>query len=127
MRAIGYAWASPNTLLGLLFAPLALVSDGGFQFKRGAVEIHGGFAKWFLRKACGGVSAMTLGHVILGVDRAALDRCRDHEHIHVAQYMRWGFLFLPAYGLSSLLCLLRGKNPYLHNRFEIEAYDKFPI
>ena len=126
MRTLGYLWASPNTLLGMLFAPLALISDGSLRRERGALEIHGGFARWFLQTLCG-ASAMTLGHVILGVDRAALDRCRDHEHVHVAQYMRWGFLFLPTYGLSSLMCLLRGKNPYLDNIFEIEAFRRFPV
>jgi hypothetical protein len=32
-------------------------------------------------------------------------------------------LFLPAYGLASALALLRGKDPYLDNIFEIEARD----
>lgn len=126
LRALGYSWASPNSALGVLFVPLALISGGKLRYERGALEIHGGFAKWFLQKVCGGVCAMTLGHVILGVDRAALDHCRNHEHVHVEQYMRWGVLFLPMYGLSSWRCKLKGKNPYLDNYFEIEAYGKFP-
>lgn len=122
----GYLWASPNTLLGFLFAPLSLVSGGGVRCERGAVEVYGGFARWFLRRLCGGASAMTLGHIILGQDRAALDWARDHEHVHVGQYVRWGPFFLPAYALSSYLCWRRGLNPYLDNRFEVEAYRRFP-
>jgi hypothetical protein len=40
--------------------------------------------------------------------------------------MRWGPFFLPAYGLSSLACKWKGKNPYLENRFEKVAYGLFP-
>ncbi len=127
LRAMGYSWALPNSSLGAMFAPIALISGGQIRFERGALEVHGGVAKWFLEKVCGGVCAMTLGHVILGVDRAALDHCRNHEHVHVEQYMRWGPFFLPMYGLSSWLCQRRGKNPYLDNYFEIEAYGKFPV
>jgi hypothetical protein len=65
---------------------------------------------------------MTLGHVVWGVDPAALDRTRAHERIHVAQYERWGPLFLPAYALSSLMAWSRGQDPYRDNRFERQAF-----
>ena len=123
---LGYTWALPNTLLGACFLPLALVSGGGVRFERGAMEIHGGFAKWFLRRIARGASAMTLGHVILGQDRGCLDWTRNHEHVHVAQYTRWGPFFLPAYALSSFLCWRKGLNPYLDNRFEKPAFKQFP-
>jgi hypothetical protein len=123
---LGYTWALPNTLLGLSFLPLALVSGGGVRFERGAVEIHGGLARWFLRKLCRGASAMTLGHVILGQDRGALDHTRNHEHVHVGQYMWWGPFFLPVYAISSFLCWRKGLNPYLDNCFEKPAYEKYP-
>jgi hypothetical protein len=123
---LGYTWALPNTLLGLCFFMPALVSGGGVRLERGAVEIYGGFTRWFLRRVCRGAAAMTLGHVILGRDRDALDFTRNHEHVHVGQYMRWGPFFLPAYALSSFLCWRRGLNPYLDNRFEKPAFEKFP-
>ena len=123
--SLGYLWALPNTLLGLACLPLALLSGGRARYERGVIEIHGGFAEWFLRRVCG-ASAMTLGHVILGRDRAALDRTRDHEHVHVEQYTRWGPFFLPMYALSSLLCWRRGVSPYFDNRFEKAAYDRCP-
>ncbi|HVL12389.1 MAG TPA: hypothetical protein VM529_07480 [Gemmata sp.] len=123
---LGYLWAMPNTLLGVAMAPLTLLSGGRVRFERGAMELYGGFAAWFLRNVAGGAGAMTLGHVIVGRDKPMLDFTRDHEHVHVAQYMRWGPFFLPVYGLSSLMCKWKGKNPYLENRFEKVAYGLFP-
>ena len=40
------------------------------------------------------------------------------------QYERWGPLFGPAYLLSSLVQLARGRRPYWDNHFEREAYAK---
>jgi len=72
----------------------------------------------------GGASAMTLGHVVLGRDAAALERTRAHERVHVAQYERWGPLFIPAYLLVSAWLLARGRDPYADNPFERAAEAK---
>jgi hypothetical protein len=65
---------------------------------------------------------MTLGHAVFGRDRAALDLTRQHEHVHVRQYSRWGLFFIPAdLGWSSWL-YLRGRDGYRDNPFEVEAY-----
>lgn len=122
----GYLWALPNTLLGLACLPLVIVTGGRARYERGVLELYGGFAAWFLRTICRDAGAMTLGHVILGRDRATLDWTRDHEHVHVGQYMWWGPFFLPMYGLSSFLCWRKGLNPYLENRFEKVAYGRCP-
>ncbi len=92
-RVLLYLWALPNTLLGLAFVPLALMTGGRARLVRGCVEVHGGLVTWFLRRGLpvlGPAAAMTLGHVILGRDRDCLDASRDHEHAHVRQYERWG-------------------------------------
>lgn len=123
---LGYLWALPNTMLGVAMLPLVMLSGGKVRFCRGALELYGGFAAWFLRNIAGGAGAMTLGHVIVGRDRRMLDYTRDHEHVHVRQYMWWGPFFLPMYGLSSLLCWRKGLNPYLENRFEKVAYGLHP-
>lgn len=123
---LGYLWALPNTLLGVAFLPPTIFSGGRVTVRRGALELSGGAVAWYLRTLCGGVGAMTLGHVILGRDRRMLDYTRDHEHVHIAQYMRWGPLFIPMYGLSSLMCKWKGQNPYFENRFEKVAYGLFP-
>jgi hypothetical protein len=127
-RLLGYAWAFvPNTLVGLLFVPAVLLTGGRVRAERGVVELHGGFARFFLRRCLLiNASALTLGHVILGQDRACLDHARDHEHVHVRQYARWGPFFLPAYFVSSYLAWRRGDDFYLDNRFEREAYSQFP-
>lgn len=122
---LAYVWALPNTLIGLALVGIALLTRGGVQVVDGVVEGYGGLIGWGLRRhplIRGGVAAMTLGHVVVGIDRERLARTRIHERVHVAQYGRWGPLFLPAYGASSLLCLLRKQDPYMDNVFEVEAY-----
>jgi hypothetical protein len=124
-RWLRYLWAAPYTVLGLLLGAVGVLFGATARRHHGVVEIYGGR----LGQALGRLpdllhfSAMTLGHVILAVDRSALAQLRLHEHVHVRQYERWGPLFLPAYLLSSLLQLLRGRNPYRENHFERQAYD----
>jgi hypothetical protein len=123
-RVLAYVWASPGTLLGLLFAVPALLGRGRAGVVNGVLEISGGAAALFLARAVplpGGASAMTLGHVVLGRDAAALERTRRHERVHVAQYERWGPLFIPAYLLVSLALLVRGRDAWAENPFEREA------
>ncbi len=125
MRAVVYLWAAPTTFVGLLFLIPALLTRGGIQIVDGVMEIYGGAAAFFLRYCTflkGGASAMTLGHVVLGLDRQTLLRTRSHERVHVRQCERWGPLFLPAYGIASLIAFLRGGSAYLDNAFEREAY-----
>ena len=121
-----YLWVLPTSLLGLLFLPPVLLTRrGGAQVVGGVLELHGGVVELFLRRCTllrGGASAMTLGHVVLGRDRALLDLTRAHERVHVRQCERWGPLFIPAYLAASLLVLLRGGRPYEDNPFEREAY-----
>jgi hypothetical protein len=129
LRCWRYLWASPNTLLGLSIAAIARLTGGSLAIVRGVVEVHGGFATTFLRRGVpliGSASAMTLGHVILGQDVGCLERTRDHEHVHVAQYEKWGPLFLPLYGSASLYLWFTRRDPYLDNPFEKEAYDQAP-
>lgn len=125
-RPLAYVWASPTTCVGLTFLPAAALA-GGVQVVDGVLELYGGPVRFFLKRCTllkGGASAMTLGHVVLGIDRAALDLTRAHERVHVRQCERWGPLFLPAYGIASLIAWCRGRNPYLDNAFEREAYGE---
>jgi hypothetical protein len=126
MRKVAtYIWAAPNSLLGVLFVPLALLRGGRVRVVQGALEVHGGWCEIFLRRCTllkGGASAMTLGHVILGRDQLCLDHCRVHEHVHIRQAERWRPLFIPAYLSASLWAWLSGRNPYRDNYFEREAY-----
>jgi hypothetical protein len=124
-RTIIYIWTLPTSCVGLVFAPVALVTGGGMQIVDGVLEIYGGAASFFLRRCTplkGGASAMTFGHVVLGRDRFLLEATRAHERVHVRQAQRWGPLFIPAYLTASLLQLVRGRRPYEDNPFEREAY-----
>jgi hypothetical protein len=124
LRSLRYLWAAPYTLLGVAFGLLALVFGATLRLEHGVLEFCGGWLGRLIARLPQPLafSAMTLGHVILAVDSAALRQLRQHEHVHVRQYERWGLLFLPAYLLSSLVQLLRGRNPYRENHFERQAY-----
>ena len=128
-RLAAYAWAGPTSLLGLCFVPLALVGRGRARLVDGVMELHGPAIDYLLRHAvplADGAAAVTLGHVVLGRDEACLDRCRDHERVHVRQCERWGPLFIPAYLSVSLWMALRGRDPYRDNPFEREAFGTLP-
>ncbi len=117
-------WASPWSLVGISFGLLGLCTGGRWQRRERVWEFHGGVLASLLRRIPikGGAVAITLGHTILGRTPGDLDRARTHELVHVAQYERWGPVFVPAYLLSSLYLTLKGKDPYLDNPFEKEAY-----
>jgi hypothetical protein len=123
-RIAVYVWAAPNTLLGLLAGIVVLCLGGRLRFVRGVAEFSGGL----LGVVAGSVprsirfSAMTLGHVILGISEAELAAARDHEHVHVRQYQSWGPLFLFAYAGSSLWQFMNGRRAYRDNFFERQAY-----
>jgi hypothetical protein len=117
-----YMWAAPATAIGLAAASLAL-PNGRLTLVEGVVEAHGPLLRTLL--TClplpGGVVALTLGHVVLARDEAALDATRAHERVHVQQYERWGPFFLPAYLGASLWALARGRHVYFDNCFERDA------
>jgi hypothetical protein len=119
-----YIWASPNSLIGLLFVPSVLFTRGSLQIVDGVLELHGAPIKWLLRHCVplpGGASAITFGHVVLGRDGDSLLLTRAHERVHVRQYERWGPAFIPAYLLASVWALMKGTGGYYGNRFEREA------
>ena len=116
-------WALPTTALGAVLAAVAVATGGRAALVDGVLEVHGGWIRRALARLPlgGGVAAVTLGHVVLGLDPRTLAATRAHERVHVAQCERWGPLFLPAYAAASLWALLRGRHPYRDNVFEREA------
>jgi hypothetical protein len=124
MRRIGaWLWAGPWTLVGLLLALPACAAGARLRRVDGVLEVCGGRLGERAARGVGpyGVTAVTLGHVVLGCDAATLDRLRAHERVHVRQYEAWGPLFVPAYLLDSAWQWLRGRHPYRDNRFERAA------
>lgn len=124
MRLLAYLWALPTTLVGAVVALVCVAFGARVQWVQGACEVHGGRLGRFVARAPApfSFSAITLGHVILGVSAAELRRVRRHEHVHVRQAEMWGPFFLPAYVLASLWQWLRGRRMYLDNPFERQAY-----
>ena len=119
-----YIWSSPNSLIGLLFAPTVFLGEGGVDVVDGVLELHGSFISWVLRYCVpmpGGAAAITFGHVVLGRDKRTLVVTRVHERVHVRQYERWGPAFIPAYLLAALWGLITRTGMYHGNRFEREA------
>ena len=127
MNMFRYAWALPNTLIGLLFVPFVLLTKGRVAIVDGVVELHGRLPGFVLRRFIpirGGASAITFGHVVLGRDATCLDRTRGHERVHVRQCEVWGPAFIPVYLLASVWAALRGRGAYAGNYFEREAFRR---
>lgn len=120
MKLVGYLWALPVTLLGLLLALLAVCTGGAASVCDGVVEAHGGLVGVLLRggRLWRGGAAMALGHVVLARDADCLKRSRAHETAHVRQFERWGPLLLPAYWPIAAWLALRGFDPYLDHPLE---------
>ena len=104
LRFVAYVWASPNTLLGLLFGVLSFqrprLESGVILFDR---HLRG--FVWTLhlfRRA-----AVTYGHVVLA-DRSVEGSLLVHELHHVRQYERLGPLYIPLYILIWLFTGYRG-------------------
>ena len=120
-----YVWAAPTTALGLVVV-LAGLPRARLRVVDGVLEAHSPVLASLLCRlpfVAGGAAAVTLGHVVIGRDRRALDSTRAHERIHVRQCERWGPLFVPAYLVAGLWAVVRGRDAYLGNVFEREAYQ----
>jgi hypothetical protein len=127
MTLLRYIWALPNTLLGLLFVPIVIVTGGRMEVVEGVLELQGRPISFILRHCVpirGGACAMTLGHIVLGCDDRSLSATRRHERVHVRQCEVWGPAFIPAYLAAGLWGLVRGKGAYEGNYFEQAAMER---
>ena len=126
MQWLGVAklfWALPCSLVGVLLALVPLAFGGRAKVVAGALEVTyrqrlASCGKLALRLPFRGI---VFGHVILAVTQEELTRIGRHERVHVEQYECWGPVFFLAYPASSLWQLLRGRDPYRYNHFEIQA------
>jgi hypothetical protein len=124
-RIAAYLWAGPVTLPAIGLALLARLTGSKVGWHSGVLEASDGLLPVILARIYPpmSIAAITLGHVVLAQRSADLERTRRHERVHVRQYERWGGFFPLLYVGESLWELLRGKNPYLDNRFEQEARE----
>lgn len=125
-RWAAYLWAAPTSLLGLTAIGLTAPS---LRIVAGVLEAQGpGVARLLdLLSPLLPVLAMTLGHVVLARDAAALDDTRAHERVHVRQAECWGPLFVPAYLSASAVAWVRGGDAYADNPFERAAWAVAPV
>lgn len=120
-RGLPYLWVAPCTCVGLVPGLALLLCGGRLRLHHGIIEIASPDPRWSRMFRFG---AITLGHVVLGQSEYVLDCLRSHELQHVRQYERWGLLFFVAFPASSLWQLLRGKDPYWDNYFEVQARQR---
>ena len=122
-RTAAYLWAAPCTALGLLLALLTCLAGARARVVNGVIEVAFVPESGLGPKSIGRLPfcAITLGHVIVGINHAELHRLREHERVHVRQCERWGPLFLPAYLLAGAWQWLCGRRAYWDNPFEVEA------
>jgi hypothetical protein len=118
-RRVRYANSAPMTAIALPVALAVRLAGGAWRVVDGVLEVGGGRVGRGLARTR--IDAITFGHVVLGVDLQALERWRDHEHVHVDQYERFGVAFPLLYLLSSVHAWWRGRDPYRANVFEREA------
>lgn len=118
-----WLWASPCTAVGAVAALPLLATGGRARWVAGALEVT--FRPCVTD--CGPrlralpFRGIVFGHIILAVTEEELRQIGPHERVHVAQCERWGPFFFVAYGLSSLWQLLRGRDVYRDNHFEVQA------
>lgn len=123
LRPWGRLWAAPWSACGLLLAALPLAFGARARVVGGVLEVCGGPLERLRARPGQGArfAAITLGHVVLGVDAPTLAALRTHEHAHVRQYERWGPAFVPAYLAAGAWALLRGRRAWFDNPFERQA------
>ena len=118
-------WAAPCSVVGLVLAAVPLLAGGAAKWSAGALEV----TYRDRRASCPAFAhelrfrGIVFGHVILAVTREELASIGPHERVHVQQYERWGALFFLAYALSSGWQVVRGRNAYRDNYFEVQARE----
>jgi hypothetical protein len=127
LALLGIAWAAPLTLVGGVFAVPILLCRGRGRLSREltpALIVTGPLADYLLKRHPFGVmSAMAIGHIVIIGQGCQTRQILTHELTHVRQAALWGSLFPIAYGVSSLWAVLRGRDIYWHNAFEIAARE----
>ena len=127
-KAGKFIWASPCSVVGIVLGTAVLLLGGKVKRAPGTLE----FTYRESQASCGKLArslafgAITFGQVIIAVTEQELTLAREHELVHVRQYERWGVAFFLAYPASSLWQLLRGRNAYWDNHFEIQARSLSP-
>jgi hypothetical protein len=121
---LGVLWALPLTLFGLVLA-LPVLLGGRVSLVRAptfALLVRGPLADRMLEHhPFGPMCAMAIGHIIIAEQHGLTPQILTHELAHVRQATHWGIVFPFAYLAASGWAVLRGRDAYWHNTFEIAA------
>ena len=126
-KILGYLWASPVTIVGLLYVNLCYLL-GWYDW----VALRGDGLVWrvndsspsWLKKLWKNWGGHAIGNVVVLNTSVELDsKTLTHELKHVDQVMRLGVFQPIIYGLNLFAIKLGcpGSNPYYDNCFEIDA------
>lgn len=126
-KILGYVWASPVTLVGLVYA-LPFAVAGWYKWHGriddGLVWRVGPSAPVWLKKLWMKWSGHAIGNVVvLNVDPDKKEQVVQHELVHVRQVMRLGVFQPIVYGIN-LVAIKFGcetSDPYFSNPFEVDA------
>ncbi len=123
LKILRILWPLPITLIGLMLATVIRATGGRMEKHGIAWEAFAGAASTtlWLMNPWANIHAITLGHIVIARDAATAEQVRSHEHVHVQQYERWGFIFPIAYVIASAVALCKGGDAYRDNVFEIDA------
>lgn len=127
-KILGYLWASPVTLLGLVYA-MAFCALGWYEWETAEDDAlvwnlnHEKAPQW-LKNYWSKWSGHAIGNVVvLKNSIIASGSTFDHELRHVQQVMRMGIFQPIVYGIN--LIAIRwgcpGTHPYYYNPFEVDA------
>ncbi|MGV3654170.1 MAG: hypothetical protein ACO1N5_08120 [Noviherbaspirillum sp.] len=122
---LGIVWALPLTLLGMLMVIPIMLRGGRMRLvhvRTPALLVSGPLADYLLdRHPFGAMCAMAIGHIVIEEQDGLPYRILTHELAHVRQAALWGIFFPFAYLAASAWAVLRGRDAYWHNAFEIAA------
>lgn len=117
MTFLRVLWALPVSLLAVPFSLYAWPMG---------LRVVGGCLELTVVRLWPGMGATTLGHVILYRRDQDPAHHRAHEHVHVSQCERWGFLMPLLYVLASAWAVYQAVMviAYSDNHFERQARER---
>lgn len=120
---LGHIWMLTDTLIGLLTVLFGWCSFQGWAYDGSMYFLAkpGGIAYWWFKKYR--FAAYACGGVIVFAEPEYRDNTiiKKHEHRHVRQAMMFGPFMPLAYGIASLVAIIRGQPAYEGNWFENDA------
>lgn len=128
LKILGYAWASPVTLLGFMYVAafwaMGWYEWEGFEEDAAVWRVNHQESPGWLKKYWQRWGGHAIGNVV--VLKRTIEESGstlDHELRHVAQVMRMGIFQPIVYGINMVAMRwgCPGTDPYYYNPFEVDA------